>query len=251
VDPTAERGRIVEALAQAVRRAGLSLGAASEALGHHPDHLSRAFSGKGPLRFEEVLQLLARIEVDAESFFERLYPLGGPAEARFEARDPDTYEAEGKRLRALLVAAREQEGTPTLGPAERAERARGLLKRRLKSAGILHPEASRALGLGQTALGQVLQGKAALNVEHLLGALAVSGASPARFFAELFGPDDDDFLPKVPWSTFLGTVEGLITGAFEAAEKKEEVPASGPLAPRQAPARAAAPRRPGAPERSN
>jgi len=213
VDPAEELERIRRALAEAARRGHRSLRSVSQQMGQHPAYWTRALTGRRPLRLQGALELLAALRVDAEEFFEVLYPLGGAAEAKLTRPGPDLWDRQGSSLRDMMRRARALEARREPTPAELTARAGRTLIAMLRRAGLRQRAASQALGLGPGALGQALRGNAALNVEHVLATLALLDLTPARFFAELFGPDEEDVLAGMRWSRYLDQVEGLVASA--------------------------------------
>jgi transcriptional regulator with XRE-family HTH domain len=239
VEIAEELERIRRALAEAAERSRRSLRALSQEMGQHPAYWTRALAGKRPLRLERALGLLAALTVDAEEFFEVLYPLGGPAEAKLVAPAPDPWERQGlPSLRETMRRARALSGEPEPTPASLTARAGQILRQMLRRAGLRQRRASEALGLGPGALGQALRGNAALNVEQVLATLQLLGVTPARFFAELFGPADAHVLAGMRWSRFLDRLEGLVAGAAEGllAESPGQAPVP-PARKRRRPAR--------------
>jgi transcriptional regulator with XRE-family HTH domain len=211
--PAAEAlARLREALSHAVRRSGRSLPDLSQRLGRIPQHLELALAGRRALRLAEVFRLLALLGEEPHEFFDACFPLGGEAEREFRRRNPDP--AGEARLRELLEAAAAEQAEPPPTPKELSFRATRLLCAYLRAGHCTQERASRALGLGPSALGQVLQGKTAFRCEYLLGTLALLDVSPARFFAELLGPADREVLPRVRWSQLVATVDRLVAGSF-------------------------------------
>jgi transcriptional regulator with XRE-family HTH domain len=232
VDPAQQLARVTQALHDAVRRSGWPLHEMSERLGQHPAYLSRALRGRGPLRFLTVLRLLDLLGLFPEDFFEILFPLGGEAAVRLAP--PTSGRPGDDDLRSLSEAmrrARAQEGLPPWTPDYLTERAGKVLRELLRRGGARQREVSAALGLGASSLGQALRGNAALNLQHVFGTLAAIGVSPARFFAELFGPEEKNLLGSLRWTEYLDQMEGLMVGAFEAIEARR----GGGEAPRPSP----------------
>jgi transcriptional regulator with XRE-family HTH domain len=214
--------RVSEALREAVRRSGWPLQEMSERLGHHPAYLSRALRGRGPLRLSAVFRLLDLVGVLPEDFFDLLFPLGGEAAAWLAPAGPGSpQDGDRRSLSEMTRRAREQEGLPAWTPDYLTGRAGKVLRDLLRRRGARQREVSAALGLGASSLGQALRGNAALNLEHVFGALAVVGTSPARFFAELFGPEERNVLGSLRWTEYLDRMEELMAGAFQAIEARQ------------------------------
>lgn len=206
-----ELGRELKRL---VHGAGIRLEDMSLNLGFHRHYLGRSLRGRLPLKVEAVFRVLGALRQDPHRFFEDLYPFGGPAMAAVLRRpSPGGGRDEGLRRlgRELRKARGEESWTPAFLARRSGEVLRGMLRRR----GIRQRDASLALGMGPTALGQVLRGYAELHFGHVFGTLGACGAPPGRFVQELFGPRDATLLGKMRWLRALDYAERVVTGMME------------------------------------
>ncbi len=206
-----ELGRELKRL---VHAAGIRLEDMSLSLGFHRHYLGRSLRGRLPLKVEVAFRVLNALRQDPHRFFEDLYPFGGPAMAAV-LRRPSPGGGRDESLRRLGRELRKERGEEGWSPALLAKRSGEVLRGMLRRRGIRQRDASLALGMGPTALGQVLRGYAELHFGHVFGTLGVCGAPPGRFVQELFGPRDQTLLGKMRWLRALDYAERVVTGMME------------------------------------
>lgn len=224
-----ELGREIKRL---VHGAGIRLEDMSQNLGFHPHYLGRTLRGRLPLNVEVVFRVLNGLKVEPDRFFEDLYPFGGEGMAVVlrkpspgGGRDPSL-----RRLSSELRKARGEEWSPAALSRKAGDVLRGMLRRR----GIRQRDASLALGMGPTALGQALRGYAELSFGHVFGTLTVCGAPPGRFVIELFGPGDAALLGRMRWLRALDYAERVVTGMMETYARQRGLMPADPGAEHQA-----------------
>ncbi len=156
---------------------------ASLALGRNPNLLGRALAGRHPLKMKDVFGLFPWLGLQPRRFFSAAYPVGGEGfapEARALLRD------DRPNAPALLDLFADTLDRQPIPPAEEmVERSCLTLRGLMAEKAVKVRTASRALGLGEDTLPQVLRGTIDLTAWHVFGSLAVLEVAPSRFFAEL------------------------------------------------------------------
>lgn len=170
----------------------------------------------------DVFAVLRELRARPREFLTWLYPFGEELAFGLERAEPRLPPREStlhQMLRRL-----EEEQDHHLRTADDwtllvREQLRDLLRRKKKR----QAAASSALGLGEKALGGVLQGKTQLTLVHLFGLLDHAATQPGRFFVELFGNPAGDPFAILRWVRLLDTAEGRMQRALAALAAEKEL----------------------------
>ncbi len=220
MDPEPLTAELRAALREVLRRARLPLAEASRQLAHDRNYLARVLSGRYRLKIREVFEILALVQMNPWHFFHLYFPLAGTGMVRLRG-DEQTNPAGMAELAARTRhMARLYEDLGAYTPWDWTERVSLVLRDLIRARGTTQKAVSLGLGLGPTAFGQALRGASQLTAAHVLGALAILGASPGRFFWEVLFPGDN-LAAGITWSRMLDEiVKDLEPGATEAADRK-------------------------------
>lgn len=185
----------------------------SRVLGRDRRYVDSALRGETKLRVEEVLRLLALLGADSRELFYHLFPLGGERERRLlKALEPGPGGEEGAAdrapvpdLRTVRTYLRRRHPAPT--PERAAERARSVLRERVRRsrAGVKRLSA-RLFGSPNT-LRFALGGHAALSFQQIFAVLEALEEEPGRYFLDVLGPEDGPLAAGITWQTFLDRLE--------------------------------------------
>lgn len=225
------------ALRELIRGRGLTGRAVALQLGYNAGQFSRAVHGVRPLKVADVFRILQALDTPAFSFFTLIYPLGGEPVALARKPPRRSLEPPGSlSFEDFGAAVEEQLGGPP-SPEEATDKTRLLLKECIRRSELSQRAVSRAMGLSDDSLAEVLRGKATLTFRHLFGVLVAIGMSPARFFAELFDDEATTPLEKMAQARYYDALEKVLRKAGEEALKKrlEQWTKASPASPVEAP----------------
>jgi transcriptional regulator with XRE-family HTH domain len=181
--------RVREALRQALRSRGTTLGEASSYLGRYPEYLSRALSGRVDLKIHDLFTLLQLMGLHPEDFFDIYFPVAGSATLGLrELASPEEDRARGIARRLLHEGLQGRDRS--ISCEEWVSRTGSLLREFLRRHNVTQKELSVRLGLSGTMLGQRLRGDSRLLTWQLFAVLRLLGVDPGRFFVELVHQDE-------------------------------------------------------------
>jgi len=205
--------RLREGLKEVVALSGRELQGLSEEIGRSPGYLGKVLNGHLKLKVRELFEILRRLHLRPEDFFNLYFPLGGPLHARLRLKHRGgAASIWGPRPRIA--------GPVELNSEQLAVKTARRLRGRLRMSGVSQRAMSRRLGLSQDALGLALRGNTRLSFRHVFEVLAAIRVRPERFFAELLGPEDGDLVATLRWSQVLDEVEAHLVGTVEALEAR-------------------------------
>ena len=181
----------------------------SLALGRERRYVDSALRGEVKLRVEEVLRLLALVGADSRELFYFLFPLGGELERRLVATlepgpggdggDPD----EASVLDLRLVRSYLRREHPPRTPERGAERARRVLRQRVRRSGAGLIRLSERLFGGPNILRFALSGHTALSFQQIFAVLEALEEEPGRYFLDVLGPEDGELAAGITWQSLL------------------------------------------------
>ena len=231
MDPAAEARRVGAELAELAHRSGTPIYELSKDLRRHPNYLSRAFGGDLELKVWDVFAVLRELRARPREFWTWLYPFG--EELAFGLEKAETgLPPRDSTLHTMLRRAEEEQDhhlrTPDEWTLRVREQLRDVLRRKKKHQAVV----SQALGLGEKALGGVLQGKTQLTLIHLFGVLEQTGTIPGRFFVELFGNPEGEPFAIQRWVRMLDAAETKIATPLTGLAVEKGFPVPEPKTPK-------------------
>lgn len=211
--PSASQLALGRALQIMVEEHGTTAKALSKKMGFHLGQLTLVFAGRRPMRVSLVFSVFEHLGASPERFFWAHYPLGGAAQVALRKA------LKGPALggMALSEAARRQRlrkgvpRTPEMLTAKLGE----VLKRLIRSSPFTQREVAERLRVTSSSLGQALRGNSELNFTQVFGVAEAIGRTPARIFAELFGPEPADPMAEIELGLELDHQEELLRALAE------------------------------------